>query len=70
MKWQAIQSFGRDVLVVGFDGKEDAINSIRNGNLSPIVTQQPEKIGQLAVQDGAGVLQGKKVEEKIEELVD
>jgi ribose transport system substrate-binding protein len=29
------------------------------------LAQQPEKIGQLAVQAGANVLQGKKVEEKI-----
>ncbi|WP_374054563.1 ribose ABC transporter substrate-binding protein RbsB [Rossellomorea sp. FM04394] len=62
---QAIQSSGRDVLVVGFDGNEDAMTSIRNGNLSATVAQQPEKIGQLAVQAGADVLQGKKVKEKI-----
>jgi ribose transport system substrate-binding protein len=62
---QAIQSSGRDVLVVGFDGNEDAMTSIRNGNLSATVAQQPEKIGQLAVQAGADVLQGKKIEEKI-----
>lgn len=62
---QAIQSSGRDVLVVGFDGNEDAMTSIRNGNLSATVAQQPEKIGQLAVQAGANVLQGKKVKKKI-----
>ncbi len=62
---QAIQSSGRDVLVVGFDGNEDAMNSIRNGNLSATVAQQPEKIGQLAVQAGADVLSGKRVKEKI-----
>ncbi len=62
---QAIQSSGRDVLVVGFDGNEDAMTSIRNGNLSATVAQQPEKIGSLAVQAGADVLQGKKVKKKI-----
>ena len=62
---QAIQSSDRDVLVVGFDGNEDAMTSIHNGNLSATVAQQPEKIGQLAVQAEADVLQGKKVEEKI-----
>jgi ribose transport system substrate-binding protein len=39
--------------------------SIQNGNLSATVAQQPEKIGQLAVQAGADVLSGKKVMEKI-----
>ncbi|RBO98355.1 ribose-binding protein [Rossellomorea aquimaris] len=62
---QAIQSSGRDVLVVGFDGNEDAMTSIRNGNLSATVAQQPEKIGSLAVQAGADVLAGKKVYKKI-----
>ena len=41
---QAIQSSGRDVLVVGFDENEDAMTSIpmtsiRNGNLSATVAQ-------------------------------
>ncbi len=63
--YQAIQSSGRDVLVVGFDGNDDALNSIKKGNLSATVAQQPDEIGKLAVQAGADVLQGKKVEELI-----
>lgn len=63
--YQAIQSSGRDVLVVGFDGNEDAMTSIRNGSLSATVAQQPEQIGSLAVQAGADVLQGEEVEETI-----
>ncbi|WP_374054554.1 hypothetical protein [Rossellomorea sp. FM04394] len=52
-------------MFVGFDGNEDAMTSIRNGNLSATVARQPEKIGQLVVQAGSDVLQGKKVKEKI-----
>ncbi|MYL49943.1 ribose ABC transporter substrate-binding protein RbsB [Halobacillus litoralis] len=63
--YQAIQSSGRDVLVVGFDGNDDAIISIQNGNLSATVAQQPEEIGKLAVQAGADVLQGEEVEDTI-----
>ncbi|WP_175987535.1 ribose ABC transporter substrate-binding protein RbsB [Bacillus sp. Marseille-Q1617] len=63
--YQAIQSSGRDVLVVGFDGNDDALNSIKKGNLSATVAQQPDEIGKLATQAGADVLQGKKVEELI-----
>ncbi|MGR9050632.1 ribose ABC transporter substrate-binding protein RbsB [Halobacillus faecis] len=63
--YQAIQSSGRDVLVVGFDGNDDAITSIQNGNLSATVAQQPEEIGKLAVQAGADVLQGEEVEDTI-----
>lgn len=62
---QAIQSSGKDVLVVGFDGNEDAINSINDGKLSATVAQQPEEIGALAVQAGVDVLKGKEVNETI-----
>ncbi|MBF0707318.1 MULTISPECIES: ribose ABC transporter substrate-binding protein RbsB [Bacillales] len=62
---QAIQSSGKDVLVVGFDGNEDAINSIKDGKLSATVAQQPEEIGSLAVQAGVDVLKGNEVDETI-----
>ncbi|SEI01612.1 ribose-binding protein [Halobacillus karajensis] len=63
--YQAIQSSGKDILVIGFDGNEDALNSIKEGNLSATVAQQPEKIGELAVQAGADVLQGEEVQDSI-----
>ncbi|QST00911.1 ribose ABC transporter substrate-binding protein RbsB [Pontibacillus sp. ALD_SL1] len=63
--YQAIQSSGRDILVVGFDGNDDAMSSIRDGNLSATVAQQPIEIGKLAVQAGDDVLQGKEVEDTI-----
>lgn len=63
--FQAIQSSGKDVLVVGFDGNEDAINSIKDGKLSATVAQQPEKIGSLAVQAAKDVLQGNDVKDTI-----
>lgn len=62
---QAIQSSGKEVLVVGFDGNEDAINSINDGKLSATVAQQPEEIGALAVNAGVDVLKGNEVEETI-----
>ncbi len=62
---QAIQSSGKDILVVGFDGNEDAINSIQDGKLSATVAQQPDQIGSLAVQAGVDVLKGNEVDETI-----
>ncbi|MCA0173213.1 ribose ABC transporter substrate-binding protein RbsB [Bacillus sp. RAR_GA_16] len=62
---QAIQSSGKDILVVGFDGNEDAITSIQDGKLSATVAQQPEEIGSLAVQAGVDVLKGNEVDETI-----
>ncbi|WP_372439896.1 ribose ABC transporter substrate-binding protein RbsB [Priestia endophytica] len=62
---QAINSSGRDVLVVGFDGNEDAVNAVKEGKLAATVAQQPELIGELAVKAASDVLKGKKVEENI-----
>ncbi|EHB65369.1 MULTISPECIES: ribose ABC transporter substrate-binding protein RbsB [Paenibacillus] len=62
---EAIQSSGKDIMVIGFDGNEDALKSIETGNMTATVAQQPELIGQLAVQAAKDVLQGKEVEKNI-----
>ncbi|KKO54576.1 ribose ABC transporter substrate-binding protein RbsB [Paenibacillus sp. DMB20] len=62
---EAIQSSGKDVMVIGFDGNDDALKSIKEGKLTATVAQQPELIGQLAVQAAKDVLQGKTVEKTI-----
>ena len=46
---EAIQSSGKDIMVIGFDGNDDALKSIEAGNLTATVAQRPELIGQLAV---------------------
>lgn len=62
---EAIKSSGRDIVVIGFDGNDDAIKAIKKGKLSATVAQQPELIGQKSIQAAIDVLQGKKVEKKI-----
>lgn len=62
---EAIRSSGKDIPVIGFDGNEDALKSIQAGQLTATVAQQPELIGQLAVQAAHDVLQGKTVEKSI-----
>lgn len=62
---EAIQSSGKDIMVIGFDGNDDALKSIEAGNLTATVAQQPELIGQLAIGAAKDVLQGKEVEKNI-----
>ncbi|MEK5642394.1 D-ribose ABC transporter substrate-binding protein [Paenibacillus rhizosphaerae] len=62
---EAIQSSGKNIPVIGFDGNEDALNSIKAGKLTATVAQQPELIGQMAVQAAKDVLQGKTVDKSI-----
>ncbi len=62
---EAIQSSGKRIAVIGFDGNIDALNSITAGKLTATVAQQPELIGQLSVKAAKDVLQGKTVEKSI-----
>ncbi|MFC7440853.1 ribose ABC transporter substrate-binding protein RbsB [Laceyella putida] len=62
---QAINSSGKEILVVGFDGNEDALKSIKQGELAATVAQQPDLIGELAVKAAADALRDKKVAKKI-----
>ncbi|MCG8398666.1 ribose ABC transporter substrate-binding protein RbsB [Bacillus atrophaeus] len=62
---EAINSSGKDILVVGFDGNTDAISSIKAGKLSATVAQQPELIGKLATEAANDILNGEKVKKSI-----
>lgn len=62
---EAIQSSGKKIPVVGFDGNDDALKSIKDGKLTATVAQQPELIGQLAVQAAFDIHQGKTVDKFI-----
>lgn len=62
---EAINSSGKEIIVIGFDGNDDALNAIKSGDMEATVAQQPELIGKLAVDAARDVLQGKKVEKTI-----
>lgn len=62
---ETINSSGKDVMVIGFDGNDDALKAVKAGNLEATVAQQPALIGKLAVQAAKDVAQGKKVEKNI-----
>ncbi|MGD2353906.1 ribose ABC transporter substrate-binding protein RbsB [Bacillus subtilis] len=62
---EAINSSGKDILVIGFDGNKDALASIKNGKLSATVAQQPELIGKLATEAADDILHEKKVQKTI-----
>jgi ribose transport system substrate-binding protein len=62
---EAINSSGRDILVVGFDGNEDAIKAVQDGRLGATIAQQPELIGKEAVVAASKILKGEKVDKTI-----
>ncbi|MFU2112867.1 ribose ABC transporter substrate-binding protein RbsB [Glaesserella parasuis] len=62
---RAIRASGKNILVVGFDGTDDAVKAVNGGQLAATIAQQPEKIGELGVEVADKVLKGEKVEAQI-----
>ncbi|MFB9861576.1 D-ribose ABC transporter substrate-binding protein [Salinicoccus siamensis] len=61
----AVEAAPDDVLVVGFDGSEDALNSIENGALDATVAQQPDLMGETAINAVEKLENGEDVEDEI-----
>lgn len=62
---EAIKAAGKDIMVIGFDGVEDALKSVEAGELTATIAQQPDIMGQKAVSTVQKILNGEKIEETI-----
>ena len=51
-----------DVLVVGFDATDDAVEAVKNGKMAATVAQQPILIGEVAVKAVDKFLKGEKID--------
>jgi ribose transport system substrate-binding protein len=60
--WQALTAAGKagHVKVIGFDGAEDAINSIKEGKLTATAMQFPRLIAELAATDADEYFKGRR----------
>ncbi|MGL5329198.1 MAG: ribose ABC transporter substrate-binding protein RbsB [Peptostreptococcaceae bacterium] len=60
---KALEDMGmKDVLIVGFDATDDAVESVKNGTMAATVAQQPILIGQAAVNAMDNILNGESVD--------
>lgn len=62
---EAVKATGKDIIIVGFDGVEDAVASVEAGELTATIAQQPELMGQEAVSAVERVMEGEELEEMI-----
>ncbi|MER5420604.1 D-ribose ABC transporter substrate-binding protein [Streptosporangium roseum] len=53
---------GKEVKIVGFDGTPDGLKAIEAGTLSASIAQQPQLLGQQAVQGAVKAAKGEKIE--------
>jgi ribose transport system substrate-binding protein len=63
---RAIETSGKKgILVVGFDGNDDALKAITDGGMAASVGQQPEEMGMIALETALKVIKKEKVEKEI-----
>ncbi|MGF3214197.1 ribose ABC transporter substrate-binding protein RbsB [Facklamia sp. P12945] len=64
---EAIKAAGleEEILVIGFDGNDDGLEAVKEGELAATIAQQPKEMGHLAVEAAINHLKGEKVEESI-----
>jgi len=64
---RAIETGGKKgrILVVGFDGNDDALAAIRDGGMAASVGQRPEEMGRIALRTAVKVINGETVEKEI-----
>lgn len=58
---KAIEASKRDIIVVGFDGTDDAVNAVNENAMLATVAQQAAKIGSIGVETADAILRGKTV---------
>ncbi|WP_088052627.1 ribose ABC transporter substrate-binding protein RbsB [Virgibacillus dakarensis] len=63
---EALEAKGvSDVIVVGFDATDDAVEAVEGGRMDATIAQKPELIGESAIETAEKVVKGEKVEEFI-----
>lgn len=56
---------GKDIQVVGFDATDDAVAAVKDGKMAATVAQQPDKMGETAVNTAISLINGEDVEKSI-----
>lgn len=62
---EAVQSLGKEIVIIGFDATDDAIYAVKNGTMKATVAQQPELMGAIAVETALKIINGETVEKTI-----
>lgn len=60
---KAIEAAKRDIVVIGFDGTDDAVAAVKDGSMLATVAQQAAMIGSIGVETADAILKGADVAE-------
>jgi ribose transport system substrate-binding protein len=62
---KALKAANKKIIVVGFDGSEDAKKAIDSGDMAATVAQQPELMGTMAIENAIKALKGETLPKSI-----
>lgn len=62
---KALKAANKNVVVVGFDGTQDAVTAVQNGEMAATIAQQPDLMGSLAVENAVKLIKGESVQKQI-----
>lgn len=62
---EAVKVSGKDIVVIGFDATDDAVKAVEEGKLAATIAQNPDLIGQTAIETAVQSLKGESVEASI-----
>lgn len=62
---EAVNGAKKDILVVGFDATDDALEAIKEGRMGATIAQQPELIGSTAVENAIKLIAGESIPKEI-----
>ena len=62
---KAIKTANKDVIIVGFDGNDDAKAAVASGDLAATIAQKPDLMGSVAVENAVKVAKGETVEKEV-----
>ena len=63
---EAAKAAGRKVLIVGFDGVQEALEAVKAGDMAATVKQYPEKMGVLGIAQAVLLLNGQDIPARID----
>ncbi|MEK6265487.1 MAG: substrate-binding domain-containing protein, partial [Clostridium sp.] len=62
---KAIKTANKDVIIVGFDGNDEAKAAVESGDLAATIAQKPDLMGAVAVENAVKVAKGETVEKEV-----
>jgi ribose transport system substrate-binding protein len=62
---KAVKAANKNVIIVGFDGNDDAKAAVESGDLAATIAQKPDLMGAIAVETAIKIAKGETVEKEI-----